>query len=99
MAGDKEEQEQTQHIPTEAKQDEQEEGSQGTGGLLSMVGDPAGTSTLLPITNPNPNPKPLLTPSKQAKSSAPPSAPSAHPSKKASQAPSAMPSAALHAGP
>jgi hypothetical protein len=41
MANDKE-QEQQQHIPTESKEEEKKD--QGTGGLLSMVGDPAGLS-------------------------------------------------------
>ncbi|KAH4199524.1 hypothetical protein HBI56_045240 [Parastagonospora nodorum] len=43
MANDKEEQQQQQqqqHIPTEPKQEPEKD--QGTGGLLSMVGDPAG---------------------------------------------------------
>jgi hypothetical protein len=52
MAGDKEDQQtQQQHIPTDPQNDDQEKGNQGTGGLLSMVGDPAGE---LPIHTTNP---------------------------------------------
>lgn len=45
MAGDKKEEEQQQeHIPTTNESKEEDEGKQGSGGLLSAVGDPAGKS-------------------------------------------------------
>lgn len=47
MAGDKKEEEQQQeHIPTTNESKEEDEGKQGSGGLLSAVGDPAGESIL-----------------------------------------------------
>jgi hypothetical protein len=87
MANDKE-QEQHEHIPTQPKNDDEQEKSQGTGGLLSMVGDPAGSSSyphppFFPLTTFSLHvEKGLLTPV-QAKSSAPLSAPLARRSKKA----------------
>jgi hypothetical protein len=54
MANDKEEQ-QHQHIPTESKDEEQDKGNQGSGGLLSMVGDPAGPFSAHPIPSYHPN--------------------------------------------
>jgi hypothetical protein len=44
MSNDK----QTEHIPTNAQEaDDEQTAQQGSGGLLSKVGDPAGTSLLL----------------------------------------------------
>jgi hypothetical protein len=44
MSNDK----QTEHIPTNAQEaDDEQNAQQGSGGLLSKVGDPAGTSLLL----------------------------------------------------
>jgi hypothetical protein len=59
MANDKEQeqsQEQEQHIPTEPKEEEKKDS--GSGGLLSMVGDPAGLSLShsSPIIFPSPFP-------------------------------------------
>jgi hypothetical protein len=91
MAKDDKQEEEHTHIQSEAKDEGKEENS-GSGGLLSMIGDPAGASLPFPPHRPIPsNSIP------QAKSSAQPSAPSARPSKKASQAPSATPSAAPRA--
>jgi hypothetical protein len=41
--------EEVQHIQTEPKEQEEEGGKKGSGGLLSMVGDPIGTSFLSPF--------------------------------------------------
>lgn len=46
MAEDKKEQQTQDHIPTEPQSDTQEE-SKGTGGLLSGIGDPVGTSSCI----------------------------------------------------
>lgn len=40
---DKQEEQQQQHIPTESPDKGEEEQAQGSGGLLSKIGDPAGT--------------------------------------------------------
>lgn len=42
------EQQQQEHIPTQSKYEQQEEPSSGSGGLLSKLGDPAGTSHFPP---------------------------------------------------
>lgn len=44
MSDKKEEEPQQQHIQTEPQDDEQEE-KKGSGGLLSTIGDPIGTSS------------------------------------------------------
>jgi len=54
---DKEEPQQ-QHIQTEPQNDEQEE-KKGSGGLLSKVGDPIGTSPSHPPSSLSPSPPPL----------------------------------------
>jgi hypothetical protein len=85
MSNDK----QTEHIPTNAQEaDDEQNAQQGSGGLLSKVGDPAGTSllpstllsSLCPFTpslsSSSPRKENPNTP--QAKSSAQPCAPSAH---------------------